>query len=167
MSRTLVRFQHKTAPSIYEAVGQQLHHYRAQHIGEPLYLDGSGVTFLEADGVLALLNCARLWHRWTGMPCILTSLRLPIHQYLQPVRITSWSECNQAISQLEDGTQRNWSGTPPHWRCLLRRQMHVKQAHNTPTRGELISGSIPSSSPRLRAHAVQNTRSAMSVMSVK
>ncbi|HEU5226526.1 MAG TPA: ATP-binding protein [Ktedonobacteraceae bacterium] len=89
MSRTLVRFQHKTAPSIYEAVGQQLHHYRAQHIGEPLYLDGSGVTFLEADGVLALLNCARLWHRWTGMPCILTSLRLPIHQYLERMDVFS------------------------------------------------------------------------------
>ncbi|HEY1390270.1 MAG TPA: hypothetical protein VGF38_17160 [Ktedonobacterales bacterium] len=69
--------------SILEAVGRYLHALdRGQQRGV-LELDLSPIRFLQADGVLALLSCARLWHRWTQESTILANIPLEVHAYLE------------------------------------------------------------------------------------
>lgn len=54
-------------------------------VGErgPLAIDLGSVTFIPAEGVLALVNIARLWHRHSGEATVLERVQRPVLQYLE------------------------------------------------------------------------------------
>lgn len=50
---------------------------------DPLVIDLGAVTFIPAEGVLALVNIARLWHRHSGEATVLERVQRPVLQYLE------------------------------------------------------------------------------------
>lgn len=62
----------------------------------PLILNMRHLPFLPADGVLALVGVARLWHRQTCERTILRNLQVPVHQYLE--RIDLFTRCGDWIT---------------------------------------------------------------------
>jgi hypothetical protein len=67
-------------------------------------LDLSPVSFVYPDGLLAIANAARLWHRWTGTRVVLMGMQPQIHKYLE--RMDLFTVC------------RNWLYPDPALRLM-------------------------------------------------
>lgn len=62
----------------------------------PLMLNMHHLSFIPAEGVLALVSVARLWHRETGERTILRNLQVQVHQYLE--RVDLFTRCADWIT---------------------------------------------------------------------
>lgn len=69
----------------YQAILDKM---RAAESG-PLKIDLGTITFIPAEGVLALVNIARLWHRYSGEATLLQRVQRPVLQYLERMDVFS------------------------------------------------------------------------------
>lgn len=81
-----------------EALYQQLHALRDEGCSD-LEIDLSFTSFLRPDGILAIVNAARLWHRWTQSRLLLTNLQSDVHKYLE--RIDLFTVCSKWLITTE------------------------------------------------------------------
>lgn len=83
MRTAYVQLHNSVAQGNVESLVQSLLRLHVGGASGMLGLDLSHVTFVRADGVLALLAAARLWHGWTGEHTLLTNISQPVHAYLE------------------------------------------------------------------------------------
>lgn len=83
MQHAHIQLSGTLAQGTVEAIAQSLVKLYASGALEQLEVDLSRVSFVRADGVLALLAAARLWHCWTGESTLLTQIPQQVHAYLE------------------------------------------------------------------------------------
>lgn len=91
---------HQSRFGSFEYVEELYRQVVATHsIGDirPLALDLSLISFLPAEGLLALLSITRLWYRWTGTRTVLTGMQLSVHRYLEHMDL--FTQCAHWLEQ--------------------------------------------------------------------
>lgn len=100
MQTAYVQLHDNVALGSVESLAQSLISLHSSGVRGMLELDLSHVAFVRANGVLALLAAARLWHSWTGEITLLTNISQPVHAYLERTDLfaTPWMSAERELA---------------------------------------------------------------------
>jgi hypothetical protein len=79
----------------FEELYKTIHWFKENRKINELIVDLNDCGFLPAQGLLALITAARLWHSWTDSPVRLKNLQEPVHQYME--RADLFTACGQWV----------------------------------------------------------------------